>query len=108
MLEGYKVPKDRIFIGTQTSEDYEAYSSLYGTRCNVILSENAENAAGNRNALLECASKGSTCLMLDDDERAAVTGMLQDECDKFGKRLTSYLKRYGLSKCRFSTYWADR
>lgn len=46
--------------------------------------------------------------MLDDDERAAVTAMLQDECDKFGKRLTSYLKRYGLSKCRFSTYWADR
>jgi len=45
---------------------------------------------------------------LNDNEKAKVISMLEGECDKFGKRLTSYLKRYGLSKCRFDTYWADR
>ncbi|WNO28419.1 hypothetical protein SEA_PSONYX_117 [Corynebacterium phage PSonyx] len=30
------------------------------------------------------------------------------EQTKFEKRLMTYLKRYGLTKCSFSTYWADR
>ena len=33
---------------------------------------------------------------------------LEDEQARFLKRLEAYLKRYGLSKCRFSTYWRDR
>lgn len=45
---------------------------------------------------------------LSDDEKARVVSMLEGEQEKFGKRLTSYLKRYGLSKCRFDTFWADR
>ena len=34
--------------------------------------------------------------------------LITDERAKFEKRLRTYLKRYGLSKCRYWTYWADR
>ena len=34
--------------------------------------------------------------------------LVADEREKFEKRLRTYLKRYGMSKCRFWTYWADR
>ena len=33
---------------------------------------------------------------------------LDTDIAEFEKRLRTYLKRYGLTKCRFSTYWADR
>ena len=33
---------------------------------------------------------------------------LENEQAEFGKRLDSYLKRYGLEKCHFGVYWADR
>lgn len=42
------------------------------------------------------------------EEREAFECFLEDEQEKFEKRLRSYLKRYGLSKCRYWTYWADR
>ena len=45
---------------------------------------------------------------LDDDEIAALRLFCKDEVEKFERRLTSYLKRYGLSKCHFGVYWADR
>lgn len=45
---------------------------------------------------------------IDDDEKAALREFLEDEVEKFDKRLDTYLKRYGLSKCHYGVYWADR
>lgn len=36
-----------------------------------------------------------------------VIELLRQEIKKFNKRLNTYLKRYGLSKCRYWTYWVD-
>ena len=44
---------------------------------------------------------------LTEDELAAYYAVLYDEQVKFLKRLKAYLKRYGLSKVRTWTYWAD-
>ena len=45
---------------------------------------------------------------LTDEEKQRLVAILQDEIAKFEKRLKTYLKRYGMSKCHFWTYWADR
>lgn len=45
---------------------------------------------------------------LSEEEKAQYIEALKSEQDKFQKRLSTYLKRYGLSKCNFSTFWADR
>lgn len=45
--------------------------------------------------------------ILTDDERARYREFLEAEVAKFEKRLHAYLKRYGLSKCDFWTYWQD-
>lgn len=45
---------------------------------------------------------------LPEAGRAIYRSFLAAEVAKFEKRLRTYLKRYGLTKCRFSTYWADR
>lgn len=42
------------------------------------------------------------------DELEEIVVVLEEEREKFRKRLVTYLKRYGLSKCRFDTFWADR
>lgn len=42
------------------------------------------------------------------EELARFKEFCEDEVAKFEKRLDSYLKRYGLSKCHFGVYWADR
>lgn len=47
-------------------------------------------------------------MALTDDEKAELRQMMVEEQEKFEKRLKTYLKRYGLSKCRYWTYWADR
>lgn len=47
-------------------------------------------------------------MALDDAEKAELRQMMVEEQAKFEKRLRAYLKRYGMSKCRFWTYWADR
>ena len=44
---------------------------------------------------------------LTKDELAEYKRMLEAEIEKFRKRLNTYLKRYGLSKCDYWTYWAD-
>lgn len=44
--------------------------------------------------------------MTDRDRKAILAGV-QREREKFGKRLQTYLKRYGTSKIRTWTYWAD-
>lgn len=45
---------------------------------------------------------------MTDDEVREFREVLDGEQEKFRKRLGSYLKRYGLSKCHFGVYWADR
>jgi len=45
---------------------------------------------------------------MTDEERMAYRGFLAEEQEKFEKRLRTYLKRYGLSKCHYGVYWADR
>lgn len=45
---------------------------------------------------------------VDDDERAQLREACNAEQAKFTKRLHTYLKRYGLSKCRFDTFWSNR
>ena len=45
---------------------------------------------------------------LTDDEVEHLKDFLRGEVEKFQKRLNTYLKRYGLSKCHYGVYWADR
>ena len=45
---------------------------------------------------------------LTDDEIAALRQICVEEVEKFQKRLQTYLKRYGLTKCHYGVYWADR
>lgn len=45
---------------------------------------------------------------LDSEEVDALKAFLREEVEKFQKRLNTYLKRYGLSKCHYGVYWADR
>lgn len=44
---------------------------------------------------------------LTEDEMKQVYQLAFEEQMKFCKRLRTYLKRYGLSKCEYWTYWAD-
>ncbi len=46
--------------------------------------------------------------MMEPEEVQRYREFLTDEVAKFEKRLKTYLKRYGLEKCSYSTYWADR
>lgn len=43
-----------------------------------------------------------------ETEKEALREFYAAEVEKFEKRLRTYLKRYGLSKCNFGVYWADR
>lgn len=52
-----------------------------------------------------CESQGWR--RLTDDELHKLYAVLFDEQMRFCKRLKTYLKRYGLSKVRTWTYWAD-
>lgn len=45
---------------------------------------------------------------LTEEEREQLREACEKEQAKFEKRLRTYLKRYGLTKCHFSTYWANR
>ena len=51
---------------------------------------------------------GEQACPMSDEERAAYADFLREERAKFEKRLRTYLKRYGLTKCHYWTYWADR
>lgn len=44
---------------------------------------------------------------LNDEDRKVLIALYEDELAKMNKRITSYLKRYGLSKVRTWTYWVD-
>ena len=58
--------------------------------------------------LREWETNGKEYRRLTDEETAAFIQMHKEEVEKFEKRLRTYLKRYGLSKCRYGMYWADR
>ena len=45
---------------------------------------------------------------LSENDAKKALAILKSERAKFEKRLHAYLKRYGLSKIHFGTYWADR
>jgi hypothetical protein len=45
---------------------------------------------------------------VNDTDKAAILDGLKHERAKFEKRLKTYLKRYGTSKLRTWSYWADR
>ena len=45
---------------------------------------------------------------INDSEREQLRSACNAEQAKFTKRLRTYLKRYGLSKCRFDTFWSNR
>ena len=45
---------------------------------------------------------------LDPDEIDVYRAACESEVAKFEKRLRTYLKRYGLSKCHYGVFWADR
>lgn len=47
-------------------------------------------------------------MALTDGEIKLLRLEMEREQQKFEKRLHAYLKRYGMSKCHFWTYWADR
>lgn len=67
MLEAYGIPKEYIYLSTQTNEDYEKYKQLYSQRANVLYKE-AHNCAGNRNnAFILLREKYRYILMMDDD-----------------------------------------
>lgn len=46
--------------------------------------------------------------LLTDSERGQLREACNQEQARFAKRLRAYLKRYGLSKCQFDTYWSNR
>lgn len=52
-------------------------------------------------------SRNNIHRLTESDAKKALA-ILKSERAKFEKRLHTYLKRYGLSKIRFGTYWADR
>ena len=60
----------------------------------------------NRDAY-ERMSRANTLTELTESERAAVVAAYETELSKLNKRLDNYLKRYGLSKLKTWTYWAD-
>lgn len=45
---------------------------------------------------------------LTEEQEQQLQAILKEEKEKFVKRLQAYLKRYGLSKIKKWTYWADR
>lgn len=47
------------------------------------------------------------CRVATYEELAEIFKVAYEEQVKFLKRLKTYLKRYGMSKCHFWTYWAD-
>ena len=51
--------------------------------------------------------KPGTYEKMCDEDRLAILEGLKREREKFEKRLQTYLKRYGTSKIRTWTYWAD-
>lgn len=52
--------------------------------------------------------RGKNVREMTDGEKEQYAEFIKDEKAKFEKRLNTYLKRYGLSKCSYRVFWADR
>lgn len=52
--------------------------------------------------------RGDEIRRMDDAELALLRTFCEEEQAKFSKRIDTYLKRYGLSKCHYGVFWADR
>lgn len=80
--------------------DYWLVGPRYNTSCNLY-----SVCSKDRNE--RCIYEDKGWHRLTEEELAEYKEMLQGELEKFRKRLSTYLKRYGLSKCRYWTYWTD-
>lgn len=65
-LESMDIPKQIIYIATQTEEDYELYKREYGNRANIIYGK-GNCVSDNRNNLLNEFEDNQKIVMLDDD-----------------------------------------
>lgn len=81
--------------GTKKPYLCEKYSSLGGRMCYIDWRHDWESG---RNEIRP----------LEGFEVDMLKQLWEEEVEKFRKRLGTYLKRYGLSKCHFGVYWADR
>lgn len=116
----HKLSKDEAYFMAENIRRCEAQETLdaihgagrYWRRQFPILKPNASGTDGCRLAHLEWEYDASKALRdpmrLSDEELAQLEELMLEEVAKFEKRLRSYLKRYGMSKCHFWTYWADR
>lgn len=75
-LESMGIPKEIIYISTQTEEDYNEYSNIYGKRASIIFSE-GNCVSDNRNNILNKFPIGKKIVMLDDD--LSFIGKLKDK-----------------------------
>ena len=65
-LESMEINKERIYISTQTKDDFKEYSEKYGQRANIIYNEGT-CVGDNRNNILNNFKEGTKIVMLDDD-----------------------------------------
>lgn len=72
LLREFDFPKDRVFLSTQTEEDFRAYQIWKGY-CREILFRNGKNVSCNMNTILDHFSRGDKVIFLDDDIRSFFT-----------------------------------
>ncbi|MCD8206451.1 MAG: hypothetical protein LUD72_00785 [Bacteroidales bacterium] len=67
-LESIGVPKERILMAVQTSEDYDSYRAEgLESRVGKLLYSPAETAGENRNTILDAVKSGTRLVLMDDD-----------------------------------------
>ncbi|MDD6945091.1 MAG: hypothetical protein PUI67_05585 [Collinsella sp.] len=108
-------------VASCETEDYFMSENLDSTRAARLLRCLSENSANMY--VVHDYGRGESFVGTDyDRDGANYAGarklsadgaeQLRDACEreqaKFEKRLRTYLKRYGLSKCNFDTYWSMR
>lgn len=65
-LHALGVPRERIYLATQTETDRDLYTERYGHIANILYRP-ANNVAGNRNTALQALDIDDVALCLDDD-----------------------------------------
>ena len=98
-LESMGVEKEKIYISTQSKEDYEIYQEKYGERANIIYGE-GDCVSDNRNNILNNFPKGEEIVMLDDDlffigklKNKKITPFEKEELFSFLEDAFSYCKK---------------
>lgn len=106
-LERNGIEASEITIGTQTAEDFAKITSKYADKdgLTIILKEDAHNAAGNRNQLLEwAANNGDDFVMMMDDD------ILEFETENLHGSIThsiELMKRYDITLLEWNTHGID-